>query len=424
MMISTFCSLLLIITLFASADTAEQFLTQFQTIKTSIYNQRGLTSGDEKTIRTLRDEISAWNESNDDFQVIAAELQLSIWLNDIDTCNALFKQLSELQPENTGIALAWGQFMLSQDDADSDAVYGELIQRFPDSPEIVLEWARSLDANNKFTQAIVAVEKLDSDELATPTIAELYASLLYADNRFDDSIAALEAIDSTILASNPPLSTRIGALKTRSIDALNKWEEELSIREVEEVAADLPLVIMHTSKGPVELELFEDHAQNTVANFVSLAETGYYDGVRFHRVIPKFMAQGGDPNSREGEDGRPGEGGPGYTIKDEHTNEGHRNHFAGTLSMAKTSAPNTGGSQFFLTHLPTPHLDGRHTAFGRITSGLDIARAIEKDDEIITIMVIRKRDHEYKPEKIGESITEIKPESSQDRIPTLNSNSK
>ena len=102
------------------------------------------------------------------------------------------------------------------------------------------------------------------------------------------------------------------------------------------------------------------------------------------------------------EDGNTGEGGPGYNIKDEHTNDDYRNHFAGSLSMAKTAAPNTGGSQFFLTHLPTPHLDGRHTVFGRITSGLDTARAIEKDDEIITIMIVRKRDHEYELEKFGE----------------------
>ncbi|MBC8202366.1 MAG: peptidylprolyl isomerase [Planctomycetes bacterium] len=164
---------------------------------------------------------------------------------------------------------------------------------------------------------------------------------------------------------------------------------------------DLPRVQMITSKGPILLELYEDHAPNTVANFISLAETGYYDGTRFHRVLPKFMAQGGDPNSREGASGQAGSGGPGYTIKDEHTGEDIRHHFAGSLSMAKTSAPNSGGSQFFLTHLPTSHLDGRHTVFGRIVDGLEIARSIEKDDDIITVTVIRKRDHEYLPEKLG-----------------------
>ena len=236
----------------------------------------------------------------------------------------------------------------------------------------------------------------------------MYASLLFADNRFDESIAILNSIDSSLLESNPPLSTRISSLKIRSQDAATKWQEELSIREVEEIASDLPLVAIQTSKGLIELELFEDHAPNTVANFISLADTGYYDGILFHRVLPKFMAQGGDPNSRDGESGTAGQGGPGYTIKDEHTIDDRRNHFAGSLSMAKTAEPNTGGSQFFLTHLPTPHLDGRHTVFGRITSGLDTARSIEKDDAIITIMVIRKRDHEYVPEKVGDETEKSK----------------
>ena len=409
MLSSIFCSLILTITLFTFADNAEQFLNQFQTLKTSIFNQRGLAPGDKITVQKLRDEMAVWNENHDDFQVIAAELQLSIWLDDTELCNTLFKRLSELKPENTGIALAWSKFMLAQDGADSSVIYGELIERFPNSPEIILEWARTLDAKNQFSKAITAIEKLDASELAKPTAAELYASFLFADNRFEDSLSALMAVDPTDLEADPRMNARIGSQKTRSLDAIEKWNEELSIREVEEVAADLPIVIMHTSKGPIELELFEDHAPNTVANFISLADSGYYDGIRFHRVIPKFMVQGGNPAFRGDESDQSADDGPGYSIKDEHTNEDYRNHFAGTLSMAKTAEPNTGGSQFFLTHLPTPHLDGRHTVFGRITSGLDTARAIEKDDEIITILIVRKREHEYSPDKIGEKAAEIIP---------------
>lgn len=407
MFASTICSLILTVTVFTADDTSSQLLEQFQTCKNSIYNQRGLAPGDKETIVKLRDEMSVWNLNNQDFQLIAAELQLSIWLDDVEKCNALFERLTELQPQNTAIALSWSKFMLAQEGADQNSIYAHLIERFPDSPEIVIEWAKTLDAQNQFSEAILAMEKLDSSKLSSPAAAELYASLLYADNRFEESLAALNAVDQTIIADDPRVSTRIASQKTKSSDANEKWNTELSIREVEEVASDLPLAIMHTSKGPIELELFEDHAPNTVANFISLADSGYYDGILFHRVIPKFMAQGGDPNSRESEEGNAGEGGPGYNIKDEHTNEDHRNHFAGSLSMAKTAAPNTGGSQFFLTHLPTPHLDGRHTVFGRVTSGLDAARAIEKDDEIITIMIVRKRDHEYEPEKIGEKTATI-----------------
>jgi cyclophilin family peptidyl-prolyl cis-trans isomerase len=407
MFASTICSLILAITVFTSDDTSEQLLAQFQTCKNSIYNQRGLAPGDKETIQKLRDEMSAWNVNNQDFQLIAAELQLSIWLDDAEKSNALFERLTELQPDNTAIALSWSKFMLAQEGADPNLIYANLIERFPDSPEIVLEWARTLDAQNQFSKAILAMEQLDSSKLSSTVAAELYASLLYANNRFEDSLAALNAVDPTIIADDPRISTRFNSQKTKSSDAIEKWNTELSIREVEEVAADLPLAIMHTSKGPIELELFEDHAPNTVANFISLADSGYYDGILFHRVIPKFMAQGGDPNSRDNVDGNAGEGGPGYNIKDEHTSDDHRNHFAGSLSMAKTAAPNTGGSQFFLTHLPTPHLDGRHTVFGRITSGLDTARAIEKDDEIITILIVRKREHKYEPEKVDEKTVTI-----------------
>ncbi|MBI69638.1 MAG: peptidyl-prolyl cis-trans isomerase [Phycisphaerae bacterium] len=165
----------------------------------------------------------------------------------------------------------------------------------------------------------------------------------------------------------------------------------------------MPTARIITVKGPIELTLFEDHAPNTVANFITLSEDGFYDGTKFHRVLKKFMAQGGDPNSKEGADGTPGSGGPGYTIKDEHLGEDFRRHFAGTLSMANRSAPNTGGSQFFITHLPTTHLDGRHTVFGRVTSGLDVVRNLEVDDEILSITITSKRDHDYTPETIGKS---------------------
>jgi len=411
------CSLLLAITLFTGAETQEQLLSQYQTLKTSLRNQRGIAPGDMDTIRKLRDELSDWSTANSQVdQVIAAELQLSMWLGDAGKCNALFEELTTLQPENTSLALAWAQYMLTLDGANPDVVYGELVEKFPNSSEIMLGWISTLDSKNQFTKAIIALEKLNPEVLAEPRTAEMYSTLLYADNRFDESIAALDAINSSALEQDPVLSTRISSSKTKAQNAQTKWQEELSIREVEEVAADLPLVVMQTSKGPIEIELFEDHAPNTVANFISLVDTGYYDGILFHRVIPKFMAQGGDPNSREGATGNPGEGGPGYKIKDEHTNDDHRKHFAGSLSMAKTGAPNTGGSQFFLTHMPTPHLDGQHTVFGRITSGLNTARSIEKNDEIVSVMIIRKRDHDYTLIKVGEE----KPEKLPTLTPSLN----
>jgi len=315
--------------------------------------------------------------------------------------------------------LAWAYFRLKQDGGDAEEVYSELAGRYPNSPEIAIAWIKFLDSANRFSEGIAEIEERKASAPLSSALSELYADLLFADNRFEEAVIALDSIDSAELSTDPTFSTRVASKRTRYQNEADLWETELVIRESEEINGDLPTAQILTSKGPITLELFEDHAPNTVANFISLAETGYYDGTRFHRVLPKFMAQGGDPNSREGSDAQAGTGGPGYTIRDEHTGEDIRKHFAGSLSMAKTGAPDTGGSQFFLTHLPTPHLDGRHTVFGRITSGLDTARLLEIDDDIVTIIISNKRDHEYVPEKIGESPKASISKENETKKPTL-----
>ena len=143
----------------------------------------------------------------------------------------------------------------------------------------------------------------------------------------------------------------------------------------------MPQAIFHTDKGDITVELFDKTAPNTVANFVKLAKDGFYEGMRFHRVIANFMIQGGCPNSKEGAGGMPGTGGPGYTIDCELGPENPERHEPGTLSMAHRG-PNTGGSQFFITHTATPHLDGVHTVFGRVSGDADqdIVNSIAQDD--------------------------------------------
>jgi cyclophilin family peptidyl-prolyl cis-trans isomerase len=142
---------------------------------------------------------------------------------------------------------------------------------------------------------------------------------------------------------------------------------------------------LHTSQGAIELELFDDAAPKTVENFRTLAGDGFYDGVIFHRVIPEFMIQGGCPEGT-------GTGGPGYTFKDEIND--HK-IVRGTLAMAN-AGPNTNGSQFFLvTADATPWLDGRHTVFGRVASGMEAVDAIESvqtgaDDRPLTPPVIER----------------------------------
>jgi len=157
-----------------------------------------------------------------------------------------------------------------------------------------------------------------------------------------------------------------------------------------EAKEKLPQIFLKTSKGDILLELYEDEAPNTVANYISLVEKGFYDGTKFHRVIPGFMAQGGDPKGN-------GTGGPGYTIKCECVRKDHHKHDRGVISMAH-AGPNTGGSQFFITFEETPHLDGKHTVFGHVIKGMDVVDKLKIGDVIEKATVKQKRDHEYKPE--------------------------
>lgn len=145
-----------------------------------------------------------------------------------------------------------------------------------------------------------------------------------------------------------------------------------------------PLVTMDLGDlGIIEIELYPDLAPNTVRNFISLVQKGFYDGVIFHRVIPGFMIQGGDPTGT-------GTGGPGYSIKGEFSQNGFPNtlkHERGVISMARTMVPDSAGSQFFIMVNNAPHLDGAYAAFGRVVSGMEVA------DKIVSV----KRDRMDKP---------------------------
>ena len=146
--------------------------------------------------------------------------------------------------------------------------------------------------------------------------------------------------------------------------------------------------IIRTNKGEMKVSLYTEDAPNTVANFVKLAKEGYYDGLKFHRVIPNFMVQGGCPNSRDGAKGMPGTGGPGYSIDCE-LKGGNQHHDKGVLSMAHAGR-NTGGSQFFICHSRdnTAHLDGNHTCFGKVVEGVEIVNDIRQNDSIDSIEII------------------------------------
>ncbi len=149
-------------------------------------------------------------------------------------------------------------------------------------------------------------------------------------------------------------------------------------------------IVVKTDKGDIEGTLYASKAPVTVANFLNLARRGYYDGITFHRVIPDFMIQGGDPTGTGG-------GGPGYTFEDE-VKTGLKHDKPGVFSMANRG-PATNGSQFFITHVPTPWLDGKHTVFGQVTKGQDVVNAIKGGDKILKIEIVDAPDALFAAQK-------------------------
>ncbi len=138
------------------------------------------------------------------------------------------------------------------------------------------------------------------------------------------------------------------------------------------------LAKIETDRGTIEVELYPQYAPKTVNNFVFLAREGFYDGVTFHRVINNFVIQGGDPTGT-------GSGGPGYRFEDEVKNNPLK-HETGVLSMAN-AGPNTNGSQFFITHSPQPHLNGKHTVFGKVVQGMNVVNAIRQGDKMTSMTI-------------------------------------
>jgi cyclophilin family peptidyl-prolyl cis-trans isomerase len=254
------------------------------------------------------------------------------------------------------------------------------------------------EQKEQYEEALRVANLLIANNYENKGVYSLAGRAAFNSNNFDEAAKDFKlAKEADVLEDNPGKQ-----LLQQVPEYQKKWAKESELRAAEAKADDLPRVKLKTSKGDIVVELFENEAPNTVANFISLVEKGTYDGTPFHRVLKGFMAQGGDPKGD-------GTGGPGYTIACECDKENHREHFRGSLSMAH-AGKDTGGSQFFLTFVPTPHLDGRHTVFGRIIEGLDVLSELQRrdpadpkdPDKIIEATVIRKRDHKYQPVTVAE----------------------
>jgi cyclophilin family peptidyl-prolyl cis-trans isomerase len=253
--------------------------------------------------------------------------------------------------------------------------------------------------HDDYESALRLAKLLDDNKCGEPVLYSIAGAAAYGADDFETAEKYL------LIADKAGKLDSHGKEMLAELPAQKKaWAKEQEIRQKEVAADDLPRVKLETNKGTIVVELYENEAPQAVGNFVSLVEKKFYDGLTFHRVLGGFMAQGGDPTGS-------GSGGPGYKIYCECEKDEARKHFRGTLSMAH-AGKNTGGSQFFLTFRPTTHLNGRHTAFGRVIEGVDVLAKLQRrdpqapnppaPDKIVKAEVLRKRDHAYEPTKVGQ----------------------
>jgi cyclophilin family peptidyl-prolyl cis-trans isomerase len=329
---------------------------------------------------------------------------------------------SDIQPGMTKIAPAIfekdptdavaAQFVLgkaftAQKYAEIVVILNRLIKAGTAKPNLVEQVVGMLFEQNSYSSVIEIADRLAEARDVNPRLLVIDSLAHFNSNDFEKA----KELSLRAAKADPAVATGSDGFARRCDEQAEFWKKELEIRAREARADDLPRVLLRTNKGDILLELFENEAPNTVANFISLVEAGKYDGTKFHHVIPNFMAQGGDPNTLDDDPRNDGLGGPGYTIACECYTEKARKHFQGSVSMVRNKDErDTGGSQFFLTHRPTEHLNwapgktkDNHTVFGRILEGLDVALALrqadpaqkQKADVIESATVIRKRNHEY-----------------------------
>jgi cyclophilin family peptidyl-prolyl cis-trans isomerase len=384
-----------------AADEFASLAGAFRNLYQSLQAKGGVAAEDHDVIRAVRARAAAFNEAHPgDARGLALELQLSQWLDDGPRVDELFARLAAAAGD-VKIGLAWARYYERKEETERlAAIYDQLTQLYPDDPEVAIARADYFRARNAYGRAIEILESVELDAAAHPKGALVLSECLFAEQRYQEAVDVLESIPQETLDSQPAVKAQFNQVLPVRREYVGLWDQEQQIRSAEAAAGDLPRAEILTARGRIVVELFENEAPNTVANFISLAESDFYDGSKFHRVMPNFMSQGGDPNTKPDGTGPAGSGGPGYYIPDEHTLGGARNHFTGSLAMAKTSAPNTGGCQFYVTHTAPAHLNGQHTVFGRTVEGLDVARRLEVDDVIVTVNVLSKRDHAYEPETL------------------------
>ncbi|HLY72531.1 MAG TPA: peptidylprolyl isomerase [Planctomycetota bacterium] len=380
-------------------DAAKKARADLDTVRKSIEQMMVLREKDQK----LREQLQAGSDDEERLKKLSRiredlgkefqELRAST-VKAMEEVIASTSEALKASPDDPGLLEVRSEaYLIYQKNDLALPDLEKLLKLKPDDGgELTLKVARLEHAVNRYESAAENFDKVLKKDGKNLEARLMLAICDFSIHKFEEAAKILEDMLKGEITAD--MRSKAAQFLEMAQKYLPLWKAEQEIRARQAKADDLPRVRFTTTKGDIVIELFENEAPNTVSNFIELVSKKYYDGLKFHRVIPGFMAQGGDPTGS-------GAGGPGYRFKDEITAES-RLHFRGTLSMAN-AGPDTNGSQFFLTHLPTDWLNGKHTVFGRVLAGQDVVDALIIGDSITKAEVVRKRDHEYKVVRIEDS---------------------
>ncbi len=357
------------------------------------------------------------NNESEDSEYTAAQADLREHLKNMREAQVRY-HLSEDNTNDKKFRRQWAE-LCDQGRPLAAKAYAAMLKKFNEDPtanapigSFLAELLERNSLDSRFEGMLEVGLSLQSKGISSEKITEAIALSAISENKFDVAKPWIEQHYKETAKPRQVLGVLYDQLEKLSQD----WTAELRLREEDAKGEPLPQVSILTTKGEVIVELFENQAPETVANFISLIEEGFFDGLMFHRVLEHFMAQTGCPYGD-------GTGGPGYSIYGEEKKPNARKYFRGTLGMALSNGDaNSGGSQFFICYIPTYNLNGKHTAFGRVVKGIDVIGNLTKVnpdekkkegeapvviDEIIEAKVVRKRNHEYKPNKFSGTPTAL-----------------
>jgi peptidyl-prolyl cis-trans isomerase B (cyclophilin B) len=356
-------------------------------------------------LKTYRDEFPTHLWPRDllyQFSMLAAMHQI----DGVDTDYARYlKDCIEVAPGQSRLHTEYIRAVMARDFDGAKAHYDYVMQtpmvtgRPTTRGFMMLEWAETLinwgyvDMGREVIEAAGELDAVQQDASLRVNYGLAYAALAI---RQGDSRKAAEHYQRVLTTETGRLDPRqmqpMQAEMQYQSQAAEQWEEELEF-QAEDAEKRNPRLILETDKGRIVIELFEDDAPNTVASLVSLASDGFYNGLKFHRVEPNFVAQGGCPKGN-------GMGHPGYRLKREVS---RRNHFRGTVAMARAQAPDSAGSQFYIcvsNSRSVLNLSGEYAVVGRVIEGMEVADMLRVGDKMNTVRVENLRDHAYEPETL------------------------